>query len=131
MSLSNRRKLEIENVLKNSLRHKFRGYNPEPASMPFHMRLLGQDRMALFSFIHSLNTNFGTSIFEPVALELGKVNFKKASVHQVSGDNISEAAEFWDFLGGTGTYTDLLDCFERVGVELRSEIDEYFKKFLK
>ena len=41
------------------------------------------------------------------------------------------ADEFWDFLGGKGTYNDLLDCFERVGIELRSEIDEYFKKFNK
>ncbi len=34
--------------------------------------------------------------------------------------------EFWDFLGSKGTYIDLLDCFERVGIELRDEIDEYF-----
>jgi hypothetical protein len=39
------------------------------------------------------------------------------------------ADEFWDFLGGKGTCKDLLDCFERVGIELRDEIDSYFKKF--
>ncbi|TSC94935.1 MAG: type II restriction endonuclease TdeIII, partial [Candidatus Berkelbacteria bacterium Athens1014_28] len=39
------------------------------------------------------------------------------------------ANEFWDFLGGEGTYKDLLDCFERVGIELRDEIDLFFKKF--
>ena len=39
------------------------------------------------------------------------------------------AEEFWDFLGGEGAYNDLLDCFERVGIELRGEIDEYFSKF--
>ena len=27
--------------------------------MPFHTRLLGKDRLALYSFIHSLNTNKG------------------------------------------------------------------------
>jgi hypothetical protein len=32
---------------------------------------------------------------------------------------------FWDFLGGEGAYKELLDCFERVGIELRDEIDEY------
>jgi type II restriction enzyme len=46
--------------------------------MPFHTRLLGQDRMALFSFIHSLNTNFGTSIFEPVAKALALSSFASA-----------------------------------------------------
>lgn len=39
------------------------------------------------------------------------------------------AEEFWDFLGGEGAYHDLLDIFERVGIELRPEIDAYFKRF--
>jgi Type II restriction endonuclease, TdeIII len=39
--------------------------------------------------------------------------------------------EFWDFLGGEGTFQDLLNCFERVGLELRTEIDDYFAKFGK
>lgn len=39
------------------------------------------------------------------------------------------ADEFWDFLGGLGTYNDLLNCFERAGIELRPEIDDYFIKF--
>jgi type II restriction enzyme len=41
------------------------------------------------------------------------------------------ANEFWDFIGGEGTYEDLLKCFERVGIELRGEIDEYFAKYNK
>lgn len=41
------------------------------------------------------------------------------------------ADEFWDFLGGENTYQDLLNCFERVGIELRDEIDKYFKRFSK
>ena len=44
-------------------------------------------------------------------------------------NELKVAEEFWDFLGGTGAYNDLLDIFERVGIELRSEIDEYFAKF--
>lgn len=39
------------------------------------------------------------------------------------------ASEFWDFLGGDGAYDDLLGCFERVGIEMREEIEEYFSKF--
>jgi len=250
---------KIEAVLKNALRHKFQNYKPEPAAMPFHTRLLGKDRMASFSFIHSLNTNFGTSIFEPVALVLASSKFKTAKSQVKVGNQISEKAqfeiqrimdelkaskvkpdklketeiirnvsqagtlrevkptiadiwleshdgeyflfdiktakpnkggfiefkrtilewtaiflvekpnakvntiiaipynpydpkpysrwtiagmldvenelkvaeEFWDFLGGQGTYIDLLDCFERVGIELRREIDDYFTKYNK
>lgn len=44
-------------------------------------------------------------------------------------NELKVAEEFWDFLGGVGAYNDLLDIFERVGIELRSEIDEYFAKF--
>ncbi len=45
-------------------------------------------------------------------------------------NELKVAAEFWDFLGGTGAYDELLDCFERVGIELRPEIDEYFRRFI-
>ena len=259
MSLLKEQKIDIENVLRTNLRKKFQSYKPEPASMPFHTRLLGKDRMALFSFIHSLNTNFGTSIFQPVAKELSNERFKRIETQAEAGTRISEDAqreiqrimdslitakslpaksdeierirkvcqkgkivnikptrvdillegkndelflfdiktakpniggfkeykrtllewvattlvdrpkakvntliaipynpyepqaysrwtmrgildleselkvadEFWDFLGGKQTYKDLLDCFEKVGVELRNEIDEYFKKYIK
>lgn len=257
MALSEQQKTDVSNVLKNSLRHKFQNYRPEPSSMPFHMRLLGKDRMALFSFIQSLNTNFGTSIFEPVALALASLNFSKSESHQSAGSQISSEAhsviqnimdnlatanispnkpeeinairtvcrqgemktvkltvvdiklisyngtiylfdlktakpnaggfkefkrtllewvaatlasnptvdvqslvaipynpyepkpynrwtirgmldlnnelkvanEFWDFVGGAGAYQDLLDIFERVGIELRPEINAYFQRF--
>lgn len=250
-------KMQIEDTLRSCLRSKFSSYCPEPASMPFHTRLLGKDRLALYSFIHSLNTNFGTSIFEPVAKALGSARFISADSQQVAGNLISSeaqiviqdimnnlvtsttdpdkqkeieairqvcnkgdmkivkptrvdlklvsedntiylidiktakpnaggfkefkrtllewvaaalatnpeadiqtliaipynpyepqpysrwtmrgmldldyelkvAAEFWDFIGGEGAYDDLLDIFERVGIELRPEIDEYFRRF--
>jgi len=257
LSLPKKQINDIEQVLKDCLRDKFQNYNPEPSSMPFHTRLLGKDRLALYSFIHSLATKFGTSFFEPVALSLAKNNFRDAKIHVTAGEYISEnaqkeiqriidnltsatsspnkteeietirkvcqtgemkkvkptkvdvlveneyeelflfdiktakpnvggfkefkrtllewvavilasnpnkkvntlvaipynpyepkpynrwtirgmldlenelkvAGEFWDFLGGEGAYQDILDCFERVGIELRPEIDKFFEKF--
>ena len=257
MALTDTQKLQIQQVVINSLRNKFQNYNPEPASMPFHFRLLGKDRIALYSFIHSLSTNFGTSIFEPVAKSLAELNFANAELQQKAGlqisseaqqviqnimDNLTTAVttpnklqeieairavcqrgdmktvkptkidlklieqdgtiylfdiktakpnaggfkefkrtllewvaatlatnptakvqtliaipynpyepqpynrwtmrgmldlenelkvaeEFWDFIGGQGAYNELLDCFEKAGIELRPEIDEYFAKF--
>ena len=84
----------VEQVLKDSLRRKFRNYNPEPASMPFHTRLLGKDRLALYSFIHSLSTNFGTTIFEPVAVTIAKDNFRTAKSRSIAGEFIYEGALF-------------------------------------
>ena len=256
MPLSKEQATSVEATIRESLRNKFQNYNPESKNMPFHYRLLGKDRMALYSFIHSLNTSFGTSIFEPVAETLAKTRFVKAQSQYEVGAEISEyaqneiqdiineltthanpdkrkeiqrirtvcqkdrmnrlrtvkvdllvenhegsrflfdlktakpnisnfkdfkrtllewcaialaktpdlnihsliaipynpyepepyerwtlrgmldlkqelkvAEEFWDFLGGNGAYQDLLDCFERVGIELRCEIDQYFERF--
>lgn len=257
--LSEEKAKEVEQILKLSLRRKFQDYNPEPAVMPFHTRLLGKDRLALYSFIHSLSTNFGTTIFEPVAISLAKGKFKRASSQVTAGTKISAlaqteiqkimdgletaasnpnkteetamirsvcqkgniletrptkvdvllesysgelflidiktvkpnigafkefkrtllewvavvlaerpeikvntliampynpyepspynrwtmrgmldldkelkvAGEFWDFLGGEGAYEELLKCFERVGIEMREEIDNYFSNYNK
>lgn len=63
-------KKSVENIIESALRRKLENYNPEPAHMPFHTRLLRKDRMALYSFIHSLSTNFGTAIFEQMAKEI-------------------------------------------------------------
>ncbi len=256
MALTEEQIRKVETTIKESLKNKFLTYTPETSNMPFHYRLLGRDRMALFSFIHSLNTTFGTSIFEPVAETLASLRFDLAKKQFEVGDTISELAqleiqyimnelttgknpdkvkeierirkvatsgkmnklktvkvdlyiksndeavylfdlktakpnisnfkdfkrtllewiaiylskypdsnvnsyiaipynpyepepyerwtlkgmldldnelkvgkEFWDFLGGEGSYFELLNCFERVGIELRPEIDEYFSKF--
>jgi len=256
MALTKEQIKKVENTIRESLRNKLLKYKPETSNMPFHYRLLGRDRMALFSFIHSLNTTFGTSIFEPVAETLASLKFALAQKQFVVGDTITEQAqleiqhimneltigknpnkveeierirkvatpgkmnklktvkvdlcvksndgvvhlfdlktakpnisnfkdfkrtllewiaiylskhpdanvksyiaipynpyepkpyerwtlrgmldldnelkvaeEFWDFLGGEGSYLELLDCFERVGIELRPEIDKCFSKF--
>jgi hypothetical protein len=68
---------EIKNYLVEKIRQKLEKYNPETNVMPFHYRLLGKDRMALFSFIHSINTMLGTSIFEQVAAMIVKPHAKR------------------------------------------------------
>lgn len=93
MSLTLKQKEHIQEVIKECLRSKFARYKPESNNMPFHYRLLGKDRMALYSFIHSLNTSFGTSIFEPVAVELAKTKFKKAEAQHPLNTKISEEAQ--------------------------------------
>lgn len=93
MAISESKKNDVAEVLRTSLRHKLNNYHPEPNSMPFHTRLLGADRLALFSFIHSLNTNFGTAIFEPVAVALAESRFKRVKSHAVIGSFISEKAQ--------------------------------------
>jgi type II restriction enzyme len=88
MTLSTAQRDYIQEVIIDSLRRKFQNYSPESSNMPFHYRLLGKDRMALFSFIQSLNTTFGTSIFEPAAVALARNNLKKVESQYIVGNQI-------------------------------------------
>lgn len=247
----------VEEVIRSAIRSKLVAYNPEPSDKPFQVRLLGKDRLALYTFIQSLNTTFGTSIYEPVAKEIARHHFDRVEVQasapkemsvgmrgkideivrrleaadaspsridhnndlrsaigaepekvpvrlskidillqrdnnlylvdiktakpNVSGfqkykrtllewmgayletkpslevfpviaipynpyapkpysrwtlrgmldldHELKVAEEFWDFLGGSGSFEEVLLCFERVGVQLRPEIDSYFARF--
>jgi len=230
MALIKQQKICVETVLRNSLRKKLQNYNPEPASMPFHTRLLGKNRMALFSFIrqtagtqissesHRVIQNIMDGLStantlpnkpeeinairsvcrqgEMQNVKLTKVDIKlithsgivylfdlKTAKPNVGGfkefkrtllewvaatlasnptvdvqsiiaipynpyeprpynrwtmrgmldlDNeLKVANEFWDFIGGEGAYQDLLNIFERIGIELRPEIDQRFQRFNK
>ena len=44
-------------------------------------------------------------------------------------NEILVAEEFWNFLGGPGTYQDTLDGFEKAGILLKPEIDRKFSEF--
>ncbi len=72
MSLSVITKNKIAELLTTKVRNKLRVYQPETVNMPFHHRLFGKDRYAMFSFIQSMNTTFGMSIWEQVAIILAQ-----------------------------------------------------------
>jgi len=72
MSLSVKTKKEIAELLIAIVREKLRTYEPETGYMPFHYRLLGKNKYAMFSFIQSMNTTFGMSIWEQVAVILAR-----------------------------------------------------------
>jgi len=88
MALNSDQKEQIRQVITTCLRNKFLSYKPESSNMPFHFRLLGRDRMALYSFIHSLNTSFGTSIFQPAAVALATGRFAKIESQYSVGTEI-------------------------------------------
>ncbi len=91
--MHSQRQIVIKEKIKDCLRAKFQSYEPETDKMPFHYRLLGKDRMALYSFIQSLNTTFGVSIYEPVAIALARERFKVAKTQVKPGDRIGTKAQ--------------------------------------
>jgi len=72
MTLLMKTRNTISELLASTVRDKLSTYQPETVHMPFHHRLLGKDRYAMFSFIHSMNTTFGMSIWEQIAVVLAK-----------------------------------------------------------
>lgn len=70
--LSERLTQDIGTLLKEVVRNKIRNYTPETEHKPFHHRLIGKDRYAMFSFVHSMNTTFGMSIFEQIGVLIAK-----------------------------------------------------------
>lgn len=94
MGLSTSQRNEIESLLTWKIREKLVGYFPETTNMPFHVRLLGKDRMALFSFVQSINTTLGMSVFEQVAEVIARPHFKSVSYQYKDFNNtISEDAQ--------------------------------------
>jgi len=39
--------------------------------------------------------------------------------------------DFWDFLGGINTYEELIEIYEKVGEEIRPELDKKFRDIMK
>lgn len=75
------------------MRDKLRDYHPETDSMPFHHRLLGRDRYAVFSFVHSMNTTFGASLWEQISVILAKAAGYEASQHYRLLGEVDEKTE--------------------------------------
>ncbi|MFC1799288.1 TdeIII family type II restriction endonuclease [Candidatus Eisenbacteria bacterium] len=94
MALSSGQRDEISDLLMHKILGKLESYSPETTHMPFHIRLLGKDRMALFSFVHSINTMLGISIFEQVAAAIARPHFRTVGhQHKGLGDSISSDAQ--------------------------------------
>lgn len=74
------------------MRLKLDAYKPETAYKPFHTRLLGNDQMQLYSFVHSLITNFGAAIYEPVAAELAGIRFANVALQRPLPTELHAAA---------------------------------------
>lgn len=68
MALSNSQKEKIVTLLERKIEDKLRRYARETSSMPFLTRLIqDSEKVAAYSFIHSISTTLGMSIYEDVS----------------------------------------------------------------
>jgi len=69
MALSSNQITKIKNLLSNKIEKKLERYGRETTSMPFLARLIqDNEKIAAYSFIHSMATTLGMSIYEDVSV---------------------------------------------------------------
>lgn len=75
MSLSSTQKEEIKKILCRKIDNKLKKYGRETTAMPFLARLIqDNEKIAAYSFIHSLATTLGMSIYEEVSVVICRPN---------------------------------------------------------
>jgi len=68
MALSDKQINEIKKLLKQKIDEKLKNYARETSSMPFLAKLMqDSEKVAAYSFIHSLATTLGMSIYEKIS----------------------------------------------------------------
>ena len=76
MPLTNKQKIEIKNLLRKKLDEKLVKYERESSSMPFLVKIMQEpSQVAAYSFIHSLSTTLGQSVYEEMAKIVASSNF--------------------------------------------------------
>ncbi len=75
MGLSADQKANISKLLSRVIEKKLKSYVRETSSLPFLVRLLqDSDKVAAYSFIHSVATSLGMSVYEQVSEYIGSEN---------------------------------------------------------
>jgi hypothetical protein len=75
MGISEQQKEEIKSLLRKTLTNKLEKYSRESSYMPFLSKIMKDDeKVASYSFIHSIATTLGMSIYEEVSKILAKPN---------------------------------------------------------
>jgi len=89
-------KTTIKTIIRDCILNKLNNYQAKDNYMPFHYLLIGEKRMAYYSFVHSLNTSLGSKVFEQIAFNLANSNkdkFKKVQRQYEVGSEISISAQ--------------------------------------
>jgi len=91
MSLNQLQKKEIKQLLRKKLDEKLVKYERESSSMPFLVKIMQEpSQVAAYSFIHSLSTTLGQSVYEEMAKIIASSHFDTVKTgYDVTG-NLSD-----------------------------------------
>ncbi len=91
MGINKNQELEIIELLSQKLDAKLKKYSRETTSMPFLVKLMqDQEKVASYSFIHSLVTTLGMSVYEQISLILVEDRCTECFRSYNIGGNISK-----------------------------------------
>ena len=91
MALSNNQKRKIKKLLSKKIENKLKLYGRETTSMPFLARLIqDNEKIAAYSFIHSMATTLGMSIYEDVSVIIASETAEEAFRNYGVGGAISK-----------------------------------------
>ena len=91
MPLSNSQKQKIKELLSKKIENKLKSYGRETTSMPFLSRLIqDNEKIAAYSFIHSMATTLGMSIYEDVSVIIASETAEEAFRNYGVGGVISK-----------------------------------------
>ena len=92
MALSNNQEYKIKELLSNKIETKLKSYGRETTSMPFLARLIqDNEKIAAYSFIHSMATTLGMSIYEDVSVIIASENSEECFRNYGVGGALSKA----------------------------------------
>ena len=92
MALSCSQRNKIKELLSSKIEKKLKSYGRETTSMPFLARLIqDSEKIAAYSFIHSLATTLGMSIYEDVSVIIASETSEEAFRNYGVGGVISKA----------------------------------------
>lgn len=90
MALSNAQKEKITALLEKKIEDKLRRHARETSSMPFLTRLIqDSEKVAAYSFIHSIATTLGMSIYEDISKIIAEENAEECFTRYDIGGVIS------------------------------------------
>ena len=91
MGLSESQKKQITSLLSEKIQSKLTRYARESTSMPFLAKLMqNAEQVAAYSFIHSLSTTLGMSIYEQVSKIIASEHSEECRTQYDIGGLISE-----------------------------------------
>lgn len=92
MPLNRKQEEEIRNLLRTKLNDKLSKYVRETTSMPFLVKLMqDSEKVASYSFIHSLATTLGMSVYEKIAEIVASTKYDEVKTgYDVEGEITNE-----------------------------------------